>query len=106
MCSGNEEDAVKISDEDLQRVRELRETAREALIEANRILAEYMNIDAESIDSVTIGLGRDNSPLFDDGGVPPVQICTQYYSGGACAYEECDPPGVTRPCIPITLAPE
>jgi hypothetical protein len=105
MCDGNEHEAVKVTDQDLERVRELRQVARDALIESNRILAKYMGVDADSIDSVTIGLNRKGGQTHDDGSVPPVQICTQYNSGGACAYEECDPPGVTRPCIQITLKP-
>ena len=104
MCCGNEQEAVKVSDEDLERVRELRQVARDSLAECNRILAKYMGIDADSIDSVTIGLKGNGGEFHDDGAVPPVQICTQYNLNGACAYEECDPPGVTRPCIPITIS--
>jgi hypothetical protein len=103
MCEGNENDAVAVSDTDRERVQELKHIARDALAESNRILAKYMNIDPESIESVRFGI--KSGKTFDDGGVPPVQICTQYYSGGGCAYEECDPPGVTRPCIPTTYPP-
>jgi hypothetical protein len=103
MCEGNDNEAVKVSDQDLKRVRELRQIARDALSESNQILAKYMNFDPDAIDSVLVGLKGNKT--FDDGTVPPVQICTQYNSGGACAYEECDPPGVTRPCIPITIGP-
>jgi hypothetical protein len=106
MCTGDDEGSVKVSDDDLERVRELRRVAVEALVEANIILAKYMNVDPDSIDSVTIGLKRKAGPEFDDA-VPPVyqDPCTQYNSGGACAYLECDPPGVTKPCIPKTLPP-
>jgi hypothetical protein len=81
----------------------LRRVAVEALVEANTILAKYTDVDADSIDSVTVGLKRKTGAEFDD--VPPVwqDPCTQYNSGGACAYLECDPPGVTKPCPPVTL---
>jgi len=103
MCSSEGHDSVRVSDDDLERVRELRRTAVDALVEANKILSTYMGIDADSIDSVTVGLKRKTGPEFDD--VPPVWTdpCVQYNSGGACAYLECDPPGVTRPCPPVTL---
>lgn len=102
MCADEGQPSVKVSDDDLARVRELRNVAVDALSEANRILAKYMDIDADSIDSVTVGLKRTAGPEFD---VPPVYSdpCTQYNSGGACAYLECDPPGVTRPCPAVTL---
>ena len=63
-------------------------------------------VDAELIDSVRIGLEPSNGESHGDtdGGVPPAQICTQH-NEGVPAYEECDPPGVTRPCIPITPSP-
>jgi hypothetical protein len=103
MCADDGQPTVKVSDDDLARVRELRGVAADALFEANRILAKYMNIDPDSIDSVTIGLKRKSGLELDD--VPPVYSdpCTQYNSGGACAYLECDPPGVTKPCPPVTL---
>jgi hypothetical protein len=106
MCAGEDQKSVKVSDEHLERVRELRRIAVDALVEANQILATYMNVDPDSIDSVTIGLRRKQGAEFDDG--PPVVYtdpCTQYNSGGACAYLECDPPGETRPCDPVTLPP-
>jgi hypothetical protein len=105
MCTGENEQSVKVSDDDLTRVRELRRVAVEALVEANTILAKYANVDAESIDSVTVSLKRKAGVEFD--GVPPVwqDPCTQYNSGGGCAYLECDPPGVTRPCPAVTLPP-
>jgi hypothetical protein len=104
MCSADEEQgSVKVSDDDLARVRELRRVAVEALVEANTILAKYAGVDADSIDSVTIGLKRKTGAEFD--GVPPVyqDPCFQFDSNGACAYLECDPPGVTKPCPPVTL---
>ena len=106
MCADGDEKAVKVADGDLERVRELRAIARDALVEANTLLAKYAGVDPDSIDSVTVGLKRKPSPEFGDG-VPPVYSdpCTQYNSGGACAYLECDPPGVTRPCPPVTLKP-
>ena len=94
MCEGNEHEGVKVSDEDLERVRELHQIARDALVESNRILSPYMNIDADSIDSVVLKLKTKEA----GGGVPPVQICTEYQKGGACAYVECEPPGATYPC--------
>jgi hypothetical protein len=105
MCAGDGQDSVKVSDEDLEQVRALRAKAVEALVEANAILAKYMDIDPDSIDSVTVGLKRKAGTEFHDDGVPPVwsDPCTQYNSGGACAYLECDPPGVTKPCPPVTL---
>jgi len=57
-----------------------------------------MNIDADSIDSVLLKLTSSEVQFDKDGGVPPVQICTEYQSGGACAYVECEPPGATYPC--------
>jgi hypothetical protein len=106
MCTDGDEESVKVSDDDLERVRELRRVAVEALAEVNTILAKYMNVDADSVDSVTIGLKRKTGPEFDDA-VPPVyqDPCVQFNSGGACAYLECDPPGVTKPCIAVTLPP-
>ena len=98
MYEGNEHDGVKVSDEDLARVRELHQIARDALVESNRILSPYMNIDADSIDSVLLKLTSSEVQFDKDGGVPPVQICTEYQSGGACAYVECEPPGATYPC--------
>ncbi|WP_292981295.1 hypothetical protein [Mycobacterium sp.] len=106
MCADGEGESVKVSDDDLDRVRELRAVARNALVEANALLAKYAGVDPDSIDSVLVSLKREASPEFGDG-VPPVYVdpCTQYNSGGACAYFECDPPGVTKPCPPVTLKP-
>jgi hypothetical protein len=104
MCSDESEGSVKVPDDELARVRELRTIAVDALVEANQILAKLMNVDPDSVTSVTIGLRRKAGVAFDDA-VPPVwqDPCVQYNAGGACAYLECDPPGETRPCIPTTL---
>jgi hypothetical protein len=104
MCCGEEQESKKLSDADLERVRALRIVAVDALLEINEIVSKYTTLEADSIDSVTIGLRRKTGPEFDDG-VPPVWVdpCVQYNSGGACAYYECDPPGETRPCPPVTL---
>lgn len=106
MCADEDGKSVKVSDDDRERVSELRAIARNALVEANALLAKYAGVDPDSIDSVTVSLKRKASPEFGDG-VPPVYSdpCTQYNSGGACAYLECDPPGVTRPCPAVTLEP-
>lgn len=103
MCAGEHQESTKVSEDDLARVRELRRIAVEALVEANVILAKYAGVDADAIDSVTIGLKKKTGPEFD--GVPPVyhDPCIQFDSNGACAYFECDPPGETRPCPPVTL---
>ncbi|MCM3894600.1 MULTISPECIES: hypothetical protein [Gordonia] len=42
---------------------------------------------------------------YEFDGVPPVMQCSQFNSGGACAYVECDPPGATYPCPVVTLPP-
>ncbi len=110
MCWGDDgnvaqtpnEEGVPISAGDLERVRVLRATAVDALLEVNAILSKYVDVEADSIDSVTIAL-RGVGYEFD--GVPPVMQCSQFNSGGACAYVECDPPGATYPCPVVTLPP-
>ena len=106
MCCGDDDDGVvTISDVDRARLQKLRATAVEALLEANEVLAKYVDVDKDSIDSVTIGLRSEVGSTFD--GVPPVyqDPCVQFNSAGVCAYYECDPPGVTKPCPPVTLPP-
>lgn len=95
---------VPISEVDRARVRELRQTAVEALLRMNDILSGYAKVDANEITHVTIGLLREPD-AGQDQPVPPVWTdpCVQYNSHGACAYFECDPPGVTMPCPPISL---
>ena len=110
MCCGDDaspaqtpnEEGVPISAGDLERVRVLRSAAVEALLEVNAILSKYVDVDADSVDSVTITL-RGGGPEFD--GVPPVMLCSQFNSGGVCAYVECAPPGATYPCPVVTLPP-
>lgn len=115
MCAdhgdGSEDDrppAVPIPEEDLQRVRVLRRIAVEALTEVNRILAGNAGVDVRTSTSVTIPLATTaDAVAYGDGLVPPVyeSPCHTFYgSDGACTYEWCDPPGVTRLCLPITLS--
>jgi hypothetical protein len=103
MCEDGAAESVKISDDDLKRVRELRKGIAERLFEANAILAKYAGVDPDSITAVMVRRKRKAGFEFD--GVPPAwqDDCTQYNSGGACAYLECDPPGVTKQCPPVTL---
>ena len=111
MCCGDErgavqtpsEDGIPVSESDRDRVRVLRAEAIEALLEVNAILSKYVDVEADSIDSVTITLRAGGGPEFD--GVPPVMQCSQFNSGGVCAYVECDPPGATYPCPVVTLPP-
>jgi hypothetical protein len=104
MCTDENAKSVKVSDDDRTRIRELHRVAAEALFGANSILAKYAAVDADSIESVTVRQKRKAGAEFDDGAPPAWEDnCTQYNSGGACAYLECDPPGVTRPCPAVTL---
>jgi hypothetical protein len=92
---------VPLPDQELDRMRELKEEIAERLEEMSSILERTLGIQPQDI-----GYPEDDTRITklirNEGGVedePTWSVCVLYPKSGVCYCEE-DPPGISRPCKP------